>query len=98
MRLSTYLLILVCFMLTLTTAKSSLQDRPTKSTANQKYVLLKPISAALSYVYYTTIRLTDTTLTERSITDNQHSLSKPHHHNGPVAALALVLFFCVLTF
>ncbi|SAM01531.1 hypothetical protein [Absidia glauca] len=98
MRLSMSLVILVCFMLALATAKPSLQERLPPTTSSQKYVLLKPLSAALSYIYYATSRSTDTIPTMHTPINYQDSGSDPIHHKGPVAALSLVLFFCVLTF
>ncbi|CAO3594260.1 unnamed protein product [Absidia cylindrospora] len=125
MRLAYSFLALVCFMLTLTYAKPSLQERlpQIKSTTTQNYALLKPLSATISYIYYATQLLSsnhndqhttkfdtsnDSTIifineqkgiTKSIIINNASSNTiDVNHHNGPVTALALVLFFCVLTF
>ncbi|KAI8341438.1 hypothetical protein BC941DRAFT_207042 [Chlamydoabsidia padenii] len=129
MRFSSYFVILGCFMLTLVLAKPSLQDRLTtvkSSSPGQKYALLKPVSAAISYLYYTTqppnfnqdanrnvdintssnegTRMDEKQQgngyrTKNILVDNSSSNTiDVNRHNGPVTALVLVLFFCVLTF
>jgi hypothetical protein len=88
--------------------------------------LLKPVSAALSYLYYSTqpapttsipdvsrstlfnIDFTDGSYiikeqdnghgTKQHIIDSSSATVDVNRQNGPVTALALVLFFCVLTF
>jgi hypothetical protein len=88
--------------------------------------LLKPVSAALSYLYYSTQPVPTTSIadasrnklfntdytggsylikeqdngygTKQHIIDNSSTTVDVNRQNGPVTALALVLFFCVLTF
>ncbi|ORZ24242.1 hypothetical protein BCR42DRAFT_486544 [Absidia repens] len=133
MRLAYFFLAFVCFMLTLTHAKPSLQERlpQIKSTTTQNYALLKPLSATISYIYYATQLLSSTHNDQHTTNTNikfdtsndstiiffkeQNDLDEDitksiiinnassntidvNHHNGPITALALVLFFCVLTF